>query len=238
VDHEQGAQLAYQCRLEWGYDGAQRAAARQDILVVVDTLRFSTTTVVAVAHGANVRPETDSSSLLHHSQWETLSPGSYECAVPGARVTLRSPNGATCCRYGETAPYLFVASLINARAAAQAITAVLDGAEQGISVIACGERRGLVAADGPLRFAIEDYLGAGALLSYLDLTKSAEARVCQAAFEGSCDALPALLGESTSGWELRHRGLEDDVRYAAQLNALEAVPVLTQGELRAFPVAR
>lgn len=238
MDHDKGSQLAYRCRLEWGYDGAQRAAARQDILVVVDTLRFSTTTVVAVAHGAIVLPETGSSVQLHHAQWESLSPGSYECVTPGARVPLRSLNGATCCRYGETAPYLFVASLINARAAAQAIAAVLDGAEQGVSVIACGERRSLVAADGPLRFAIEDYLGAGALLSYLDLPKSAEARVCQAAFEGSCDALPALLRESTSGWELRHKGLEDDVQYAAQLNALEAVPVLKNGELRAFPLAQ
>ena len=236
MDYEQGSQLAYQCRVEWGYEGARRAAARHDIVVVVDILRFSTAAVVAVAHGAVVHVEGEGTSQLNHNQGDILSPGRHEAVVSGTHVTLRSPNGAMCCRYGKEAPHLFIAALINARAAAQAATAVLAGRDQGISVIACGERRRGVSADGPLRFAIEDYLGAGAILFYLDLPKSAEAQVCQAAFEATRDCLPALLLDSTSGWELRHKGLAEDVRYAARLNAVEAVPILRGEDLQAFPI--
>jgi 2-phosphosulfolactate phosphatase len=237
MDYEHGAQLASQCRLEWGYEGTRRAAARQDIVVVVDTLRFSTAAVVAVARGAIVHVEGEGDSPRHPDQWDTLSPASYETMDSGAHVTLRSPNGATCCHHGKRAPYLFVAALINARAAAQAVIAVLAGRYQGVSVIACGERHRLATADGPLRFAIEDYLGAGSILSYLGLPKSAEAQVCQAAFEATRDNLPTLLHDSTSGWELRHKGRVDDVQYAARLNAVAVVPMLTEETLHAFPRA-
>lgn len=202
--------------------------------MVVDTLRFSTAAAVAVAHGAVVHVEGEAGSPLRPDQPDTLSPGRYEAVASGAHVILRSPNGATCCCYGKEAPYLFVASLINARAVADAVLAVLADKDQGVSVIACGERRRTASADGPLRFAIEDYLGAGAILFYLGLPKSAEARVCQAAFENTRDILAAILLDSTSGWELRNKGWEEDVRYAARLNALEAVPILRREDLHAF----
>lgn len=235
MDYEQQSQLAYQCRLEWGHDGTRRAATRHDIVVVVDTLRFSTAAVVVIAHGGVVHLEMADTSQ-HRDQQDTLSPAQYEAVVPGTRVALQSPNGATCCHYGKEAPHLFVAALVNAQAAAQAVTAVLAGRDHGISVIACGERRREFTADGPLRFALEDYLGAGAILSYLDLPKSPEAQICQAAFEATRHILPTLLLDSTSGWELRHKGLVGDVHYAARLNALEAVPVLSGEDLMAFPI--
>ena len=50
------SQHSYRCRLEWGRDGARRASARRDILVVVDTLRFSTAVVTAVPRGAIIYP--------------------------------------------------------------------------------------------------------------------------------------------------------------------------------------
>jgi 2-phosphosulfolactate phosphatase len=103
-----------------------------------------------------------------------------------------------------------------------------------MTVIACGERRHSPGADGLLRFAIEDYLGAGAILSYLGLPKSSEAAVCAAAFESVRDHLSALLLDSTGGVELRHKGREEDVLYAARLDILDTVPVLRRDELHAF----
>jgi hypothetical protein len=41
-------------RLAWGQRGGQEAAERGDILVVVDTLRFSTAAATAVHHGADL----------------------------------------------------------------------------------------------------------------------------------------------------------------------------------------
>ena len=50
------AQSPYRCRLDWGRHGARAAAERQDILVIVDTLSFSTTVVTAVQGGGLVYP--------------------------------------------------------------------------------------------------------------------------------------------------------------------------------------
>jgi phosphosulfolactate phosphohydrolase-like enzyme len=47
-----------------------------------------------------------------------------------------------------------------------------------VTVIACGERWNIPSEDGELRMALEDYLGAGAILSYLPYEKSPEARAC------------------------------------------------------------
>src|SRR5262245_64516514 len=50
------AQSPYRCRLDWGRHGARAAAERQDILVIVDTLSFSTAVVMAVQRGGLVYP--------------------------------------------------------------------------------------------------------------------------------------------------------------------------------------
>src|SRR5262247_1513275 len=50
------AQSFYRCCLDWGRHGARAAAERQDILVIVDTLSFSTAVVTAVQRGGLVYP--------------------------------------------------------------------------------------------------------------------------------------------------------------------------------------
>ena len=100
-----------------------------------------------------------------------------------------------------------------------------------VTLIACGERWQTPAEDGALRVALEDDLGAGAILSYLRHDKSPEARVCAGAFLYSRDDLLAALWECGSGRELRSRGFPEDVRHAAQLNVYEAVPVLRGARL-------
>jgi 2-phosphosulfolactate phosphatase len=223
--------------MEWGAEGAKRAATRGDVVVIVDTLRFSTVVAVAVARGASVRIRTGD----HAPRWVkdpgTLSPTRYEKVEAGKQVDLWSLNGAMCCAAGKDAPRLFVASFINARAAAAAAESSAVGGDGTISVIACGERTPEPNGDGPIRLAVEDYLGAGAILSSLTGSKSPEARVCQAAFEATHGTLTEILLGSTSGYELRCKGLEEDVRYAAQLHVLDAAPVLDGDTLRAFSPA-
>jgi len=42
--------------LDWGHDGAARAAARGDVLVVVDVLSFSSAAATAVHRGVELLP--------------------------------------------------------------------------------------------------------------------------------------------------------------------------------------
>ncbi|HLK60014.1 MAG TPA: 2-phosphosulfolactate phosphatase [Chthonomonadaceae bacterium] len=243
------AQQGARCRLEWGWQGAMSAAERGDILVVVDVLSFSTTVATAIHSGGSIRPcvtQEEAERAAGEIGAEiavprrdvpqrgrfSLSPLTYLAMEPGVRVALPSPNGATCCHYGRAAFRLFVGGLVNARAIAEVVAGLLEAhPECSATVLACGERWHPSSLDGALRFALEDYLGAGAILSYLPHSKSPEASACEAAFRGAQQDLEAMLWECGSGIELRDKGYAEDVTHAAQLNGYMAVPTLRNGLL-------
>jgi 2-phosphosulfolactate phosphatase len=87
-----------------------------------------------------------------------------------------------------------------------------------VAVIAAGERW----PDGGLRPAIEDLLGAGAIIAALEGRQTPEA-----------EGLERLLTGCLSGQELVHRGLRGDVRMAAELDAGDSVPILRNGAFEA-----
>lgn len=237
------SQQGAHARLEWGRRGAAAAAARGDVVVIVDVLRFSTAVTAAVSRGCAVYPcapgeeaavlaAQPGAELAGRGRRLSLSPGSFLGAEPGCRVVLPSPNGAACCRLAARAPAVLVGALVNAAACARAASAAAASAGVGITVVACGERWTEPDEEGPLRVAVEDYLGAGAVLSALSGTASAEAAVCAGAFRTAAGRLEALLAECGSGRELRARGEAADVRAAAALDAWTVVPVLRQGWLQ------
>jgi 2-phosphosulfolactate phosphatase len=237
------AQSPYRCRLDWGRHGARAAAERQDILVIVDTFSFSTAVVTAVQGGGLVYPCAEDEQpgvLAQRIGGEvavrrkdvpakgrfSLSPLTYLHLAPGTRIVLASPNGATCSRYARAVPFFFVGALVNAEAVAMVVSHLLDTTDRCVTIIACGERWHPPVADGALRVALEDYLGAGAILASLRYEQSPEARVCAGAFTHSRRDIAALLWECGSGRELRSMGFPEDVRHAAQLNSYDAVPVM------------
>ena len=236
-------QYPYRCKLERGWKGARDAAERQDILVVVDTLSFSTTAVTAVHHGGIVYPcarDEDRFAFAHRVGAEaavgrpdvpekgrfSLSPLTYLNLRPGARIVIASPNGATCSRYARRVPCLLVGCLLNARAVAGVLSRLLQTTQRSISILSCGERWAEPGEDGPLRFAIEDDLGAGAILAHLDCEKSPEARVCEGAFKHVRHDLLDVLRDCGSGRELSKRGFGEDVNHAARLNGYDTVPAM------------
>jgi 2-phosphosulfolactate phosphatase len=243
---------SYRCQLDWGHDGVRRAAGRGDLVVVVDTLRFSTTVIAAVERGAVIypcAPAEDVEALAQRVGAEvaayrqelvathrySLSPGSYDQVPPGMRIVLPSPNGAACCRLGEAAPHLLVGALVNARTVGAVVSALMEETTLAVTVIACGERWLQPGDDGQLRVAIEDYLGAGAILARIPYSASPEARVCVAGFLAVEHEIADLLWDSISGRELRQKGWGADVTRAARLNISSTVPVLRQGWLKPFP---
>jgi 2-phosphosulfolactate phosphatase len=131
-------------------------------------------------------------------------------------------------------PYLFVGALVNAAAVATVVSHLLDTTGLCVTMIACGERWQTPSEDGPLRLAIEDYLGAGAILSSMRHTQSPEARICAGAFMHSRNDIAALLWECGSGRELRGIGFAEDVQLAAQLNVYKAVPMMRGEHLEGY----
>lgn len=219
-------------------------------MVIVDVLSFSTSVSIAVTRGAAVLPyrgdDTSAAAAyareqravlaVHRGQESadhpySLSPASMLAARPGERIVLPSPNGATLTLLGAAAGPIVVAGCLRNAAAAAAHAAAAGG---DVAVIAAGERW----PDGSLRPALEDLLGAGAVLAHLDgggLT--AEAAVAAGAYRGAADPA-ALIHDSISGKELVGRGAAADVALAVEVDADQLVPVLDGNAYAAAVTAR
>jgi 2-phosphosulfolactate phosphatase len=199
-------------RCEWGLHGVE-TLGRDATVIIVDVLSFSTAVCVAVERGAYVSPSL-AAPPPRSQNVPSLSPQSMMRVEAGARITLPSPNGSTLSfRARSVAAAVTTACLRNARAVA------LWAASQArpIVVIPAGERW----PDGSIRFAIEDWLGAGAVIASLPGPRSPEALAAEQAFLGS-----ASIDECLSARELVERGFADDVRMASAVNVSETVPVL------------
>lgn len=228
-------QSDFSVRCEWGEKGAELLAPISDAVIIVDVMSFSTAVTIAVAKGATVFPyrwKDDSRVGFAKSVGAelagprgkgqySLSPLSLMALKTGSRIVLPSPNGSTLSLSTGDTP-TFAGCLRNAMAVAKAAMAC----GPRVSVIPCGERW---QEDDSLRSAYEDLLGAGAVISCLDGTRSPEARAAVAVFESSKSDLLVMLERCSSGKELIEKGFGTDIPPIAALNCDDVAPVLTDG---------
>jgi 2-phosphosulfolactate phosphatase len=228
-------QTEYDIRCEWGENAVRLLASSSDAVVIVDVMSFCTCVSIAVSRGATVFPwpgdaETAADFALsigaelagpRDSAKYSLSPRSMRNVPSGLRLVLPSPNGSALSLAAGTTTTL-AGCLRNRTSVAQA--AMSCG--QRITVIPAGERW---SADHSLRPAIEDLLGAGAIIQCLHGTRSPEATVALAAYEAHVADLRSLLWDCVSGRELIAMGFEDDLPLIADLDADETAPALEDG---------
>ena len=234
-------QEEYDIRCEWGCEGLTELLPGSRAVVIVDVLSFSTCVDIAVANGATVYPyrtkdrtaidfARSRNALLANFSRDfgqggySLSPASLAGIPRGTSLVLPSPNGATLSLSTGGIP-TFAGSLRNASAIAKA----LQQYETGISIIPAGERW---KKQETLRPAIEDLIGAGAVIHGLQGERSPEAKSAESVFVAFRDKLVAALSESSSGKELIGRGFEHDVHLSAALDASDSVSILTDGAYR------
>ena len=211
-----------QPHLEWATEGAVLLAQACPVLVVVDVLRFTTAVEVAVTHGARVVPARWRGRETGGAGPYSLSPVSLLGIPSGTRLELASPNGAMVAMAAAGAGAVVLAGCLRNASAVAAATRRVGGP---VGVVAAGERR----PDGSLRFAVEDLLGAGAILTALGGRPSPEARAAIAVFLDAAPDLPATLASCTSGRELVARGLAADLDLAAGHDVSRTVPRLVGG---------
>lgn len=213
-------------------------AAPVDLVVIVDVLSFSTAVSVAVERGARVFPyrfRSDTAEDFARSvgatlasadrggQGPTLSPASLLNLRPGDQLVLPSPNGAACSMLAAERGATVVAGCLRN---ASAVGRFADAHGGTTAVIAAGEKW----PDGGLRPAVEDLIGAGAVLAHFDPSSmSPEARAAVSVFRAALGELPAMLKSSSSGRELIDAGFGVDVAMACEVDATDLVPVLSGG---------
>jgi len=217
---------------EWGLQGLLALAPGSDAIVLVDVISFSTAVDVAVSRGASVLPyrwrdasaeafAASKGAILASSRSAqgkySLSPASLESISQQTTLVLSSPNGSALSLRAGKAP-TFTACLRNCAA----VAARVERYGSRIAVIPAGEQWN----DGSLRPALEDLIGAGALLARLPGSLSPEAELAVAAFERFRFDLHDALARSISGRELLERGYTRDIELAAAYGASSAVPLL------------
>ncbi|MGH3492186.1 MAG: 2-phosphosulfolactate phosphatase [Sciscionella sp.] len=166
--------------------------------------------------------------MAHRAQLDSTHPWSLSAAglrsAPRTqRLVLPSPNGSTIAA-GAAAPVVIAACLRNAGAVGAALRAAgYGGPGHSVAVIAAGERW----PDHSLRPALEDLLGAGAVLAALGagMSFSAEATAARATYRSAPHPLE-LLRSCSSARELRESGFGADVDVAADLDACAVVPAV------------
>ncbi len=232
-------------RFDWGPGGAQQLAGDAACLVVVDVLSFTTSVTVAVEAGTQVYPyawhdetapafaRSRSAELAagrrattSASPW-SLSPAALRQAPFTPRLVLPSPNGSAIAAAAGDSTTVVAGCLRNATAVGRWLAQHGFGtAERPVVVIAAGERW----PDGSLRPALEDLLGAGAIIAELKARGfgllSPEAAAAEACFTRTPDVAAAVTACS-SGIELSWTGSAEDVAVATELDASTIVPVLT-----------
>lgn len=236
-------QGSFDIRCEWGMEGLQELLPDSRAVVIVDVLSFTTSVDIAAGNGALVYPfrsKDDSAAAFARSRnallanatrdFEgggfSLSPSSLLEIPAGTALVLPSPNGSTLSLSTGGTP-TFAGCLRNATA----LAGVLRQYATGISIIAAGERW---KQQQTLRPAIEDLIGAGAVIHALEGFRSPEAETAARVFEAYKDDLEPVLRASGSGKELIGRGFAADVRIAAALDASRCVPVLKDGAYRSY----
>jgi 2-phosphosulfolactate phosphatase len=241
------SQASYQVRFDWGIEGADTVASDADIIVIVDVLSFTTTVEIATSLGLAVVPcaPEDSEFVAHQlgavlagprNTALSLSPSSITAESIGGltKVAIASPNGsriaASLNTHGGT---VIAGSLRNAGAVARWILDSQQGGRLSIAIIAAGEARD----DGTTRFAVEDLLGAGAIIDALAAVGldacSPEAAAAAASFSGLKRATKHLVTASASGRELVESGFAADVALASRVDVSTTVPVLREFAFRA-----
>jgi 2-phosphosulfolactate phosphatase len=225
-------QAEFDLRCEWGMQGLLNLSPISDAAVIVDILSFSTVVDIVVANGAFALPyrwRDDSAaqfaeekhahlaSTCRSQDAYSLSPASVRAIPAGTALVLPSPNGSTLCLSANHVS-TFTACLRNA----PAVAAHVARSATRVAVIPAGEHWD----DDTLRPCLEDWIGAGAVLSLLEGRRSPEAELAVIAFERFRSDLTGTLSRSGSGKELIERGFRCDVELASEYAVSSAVPML------------
>jgi 2-phosphosulfolactate phosphatase len=211
----------------------------------VDVLSFTTSVSVMVERGTAVFPAAwrderaaalaaERGAALAVGRREvtpgnpwSLSPAALRTAPAPERLVLPSPNGSAIA--AAASGLVLAASLRNATAVGRWLAARGYGSDKAVAVVPAGERW----PDGSLRPALEDLLGAGAVLHALDVAPEAfspEAAAARTAFASlTKPALVDTIRSCGSGQELIVAGFADDVEVAVEADTSAVVPALLDG---------
>jgi 2-phosphosulfolactate phosphatase len=235
---------------------AAEALLPQSQVVVLDVLRATSTIITTLQAGARdvllfdnldaARAAKGGGTIpipvLLAGETSCLKPADFDLGnsprehvtekVGGATILLSTTNGTRAAHRARAAKKIFIGSLLNAGATAEALLPELDG---GHTLFICAGTNG--------KLALEDAMGAGAILFNLlqttyraDLPFTDRAWLAYHAFAAVKPRLGAALRLGVGGLNVIEAGLEDDIDHCAQLDAMPIVATVNNETLRVMRV--
>ncbi|MFN8670583.1 MAG: 2-phosphosulfolactate phosphatase [Candidatus Sericytochromatia bacterium] len=229
-------QKEYTIKCEWGLEGLEALLDLSDVIIIVDILSFSTCVDIITSNKSYVFPYIykDESALnfakennlilaeKRNKNKISLSPHSLINIPKNSKILLPSPNGSTLSFYTNKAKKnlsVICSCLRNFRACAELAQEI----GKNITIIPAGEKWN----NNNTRFSIEDFLGAGAVISEIkNSLLSPESLLALNSFNSVKNNIYQIIKESASGKELIEKGFEEDVKIACELNTSNNTPVL------------
>ena len=206
-----------------------------DVTIVVDALRASTTIITALENFQTIIPvkNIEDATKLASKYFSVLAGERGGASVKGfdtgnspveiqnfsGEVLVLTTTNGTRILEGLKSKVL-VGSFVNAKAVAEK---AIDIAENHIEVIMAG-------VNG--RFAIEDFLGAGEIISNLQDQELDELALASVLASQNKKAVNEAVKNSKSAQGLYELGLGEDVDFCLKRNLYDTVPVYKNGKVR------
>ena len=220
-----------------------RSSLSKKTVVVFDVLRATTTITSAFAAGVrSVRAFADLAAAKSAAAAQNPrpilcgevnalpapgvdlgnSPGQFTAAHAGRDIFMATTNGTKSIDAARSAAQMFVAALVNARAAAFAAAST----RRPILLLGSGTNE---------QIAMEDAIGAGAVCGLLEsfgyTPANDAARIARRLFLATKHDLPAVLRDCQGGRNIIKAGLEPDIDFAARLDVFDIVGVVDPKDL-------
>jgi len=216
--------------IENGISGAIRASSKDDIIIVVDALRLTTTIITAIAEGVKfVKPVTSidecigevtlgerGGSKIPHLDYDNSPLIFLNKKFADKEIVITATNGteaiiASSLHHSQ----ILLGSMINAKAVAKRALDLAHSKKRNISIVMAG-RNNLIARED--------------LLSASEIVANLPGYVLKGNLQliHSSDYVKDFL-ESESGENLALLGKKDDVLFCAQKNIYDVTPEYTNG---------
>lgn len=152
------------------------------------------------------------------------NPSSLKEAAAGKKVILSTTNGTVAIHKSSPSLKVYACSLLNARAISDQL---ITENENETIIIVCSGSSGL--------FSLEDFYGAGYLISLLtlklDFELSDSARTAKLFYEGNHQDPFHILSQSRVGQLLRKNGFEEEIHFICRRDCFDIIPILKGDEL-------
>jgi 2-phosphosulfolactate phosphatase len=219
------------------------------VVIVLDILFATSSIVAALAHGAEeVVPALDGAAALQEAAGREA--GSYVLSgelnaetlpgfghptpmallqenLSGRTLIYSTTNGTVALSKAREADHVYAAALLNG----EAMVAHIEREHAGETVL-------IVCSGSADNFNLEDFYGAGYLVSLFarrpDAHELTDAAIAARLLHDHCEAMECLSA-SRVGRMMLSRGLEHEVKFAAQKSRFPVVARLLGGSLRALP---